>query len=427
MEIYLGLGSNIGDRRANLAAALARLPAHGVRVARVSPVVESPALLPDGAPPDWNQPFLNLVADCRTDSAPDTVLDALKAVERELGRADRGRWAPRPIDIDLLLFGRETLTTERLTIPHPGITERAFVLTPLAALDAMLTIPGRGRRTVLEHARAGKEHLPIWMGIVNLTPDSFSDGGELDDAAAAEQRVDSLHAAGAELIDFGAESTRPGATPLDADEEWSRLEPVLGRIVDRYRDRWLRPRFSVDTYHPENARRALALGADLINDVSGLGSDAMIELAATSAAEFVAMHNLGLPADKTRTLPTAEDPTAAVERWLEQRLGTWQRAGLDMQRIMFDPGIGFGKNALQSLRLLRDIERFQRFGLRVLVGHSRKSFMHSIAATEREDRDLFTIGASMKLTSAGVDILRVHNVAAHTAAYRGFAHVQAAL
>jgi dihydropteroate synthase len=149
----------------------------------------------------------------------------------------------------------------------------------------------------------------------------------------------------------------------------------------------------------------------------------MIEIAATSGADFVAMHNLGVPADKTRTLPEAEDPTAAVERWLEQRLVEWQRAGLDMKRIVFDPGIGFGKTALQSLRLSRDIERFQRFGLRLLVGHSRKSFMHTIAA-DRDDRDLFTIGASLQLCAAGVDVLRVHDVAAHAAAYRGFAHIR---
>ena len=168
IDVYLGLGSNLGDRRDHLARALERLAAHGVQLVRVSPVVESPAMLPDDAPVDWNQPFLNLVAHCRTDAAPTDVLDGLKAIERELGRVDRGRWAPRPIDLDLLLYGRETLATDRLRVPHPGITERAFVLTPLAALEPRLTIPGHGTRTVLEHARAGGHHLPLWMGIVNL-------------------------------------------------------------------------------------------------------------------------------------------------------------------------------------------------------------------------------------------------------------------
>jgi 2-amino-4-hydroxy-6-hydroxymethyldihydropteridine diphosphokinase/dihydropteroate synthase len=424
MDIYLGLGSNLGGRREHLARALERLAAHGVRLARVSPVVESPAMLPDDAPVDWNRPVLNVVAHCTTDSTPTEVLDGLKAIERELGRVDRGRWAPRPIDLDLLLYGRDTLATERLRVPHPGIAERAFVLTPLAALEPNLTIPGLGARTVLEHARAGRHHLPLWMGIVNVTPDSFSDGGELGDAAAAEARVVELVAAGAQLVDIGAESTRPGATLLSADEEWTRLEPVLGLLADRYRGMLLRPRLSVDTYHAETARRALALGADVINDVSGLTTPAMLELAATSGAEFVAMHNLGVPADKTRVLPIDQDPTVLVEQWLEQRLGEWERAGIDASRVVFDPGVGFGKNALQSLRLLRNVERLQRFALRLLVGHSRKSFMQQAAAADRQDRDLFTIGASLKLCAAGVDILRVHNVGAHAAAYRGWAHVE---
>jgi 2-amino-4-hydroxy-6-hydroxymethyldihydropteridine diphosphokinase/dihydropteroate synthase len=426
MDVYLGLGSNLGDRRDHLARALQQLAGHGLDVARVSPVVESPALLPDDAPADWNQPFLNLVAHCRSDALPHEILASLKQVERALGRQDHGRWAPRPIDLDLLLYGTETIATERLRVPHPAMTERAFVLTPLAALTPNLTIPGRGSRTVLEHARLGPHHLPLWMGIVNLTPDSFSDGGELGDLKAVELHVLELAAAGAAIIDLGAESTRPGATPRSADEEWARLEPALGRLVDRYRTDVLRPRFSVDTYHVATARRALALGADIINDVSGLTTPSMIELAATSGAEFVAMHNLGVPADKSRTLPADQDPTTAVEQWLEERLIEWERAGLDHGRIVFDPGIGFGKNALQSLRILRNVQRFQRFGLRVLVGHSRKSFMHHVAAAARADRDLFTIGVSLNLCRARVDILRVHNVAAHAAAYRGWSHVAAA-
>ena len=146
--------------------------------------------------------------DARRGDVPAAVLDGLKAIERELGRVDRGRWAPRTIDIDLLLYGRETLATDRLRVPHPGMTERAFVLTPLAALEPRLTIPGEGPRTVLDHARAGDQHLPLWMGIVNLPPDWFSDGGELVDDAAVEARVAKLVGDGAEIIDLGAESTR---------------------------------------------------------------------------------------------------------------------------------------------------------------------------------------------------------------------------
>jgi len=122
-------------------------------------------------------------------------------------------------------------------------------------------------------------------------------------------------------------------------------------------------------------------------------------------------------------LPADQDPTDAVEQWLEERLVEWTRAGLDMNRVVFDPGVGFGKNALQSLRLLRSMDRFQRYGLRLLVGHSRKSFMHHVTPASRDERDLFTVGASLNLCAQRVDVLRVHNVAAHTAAYRGWAHV----
>jgi dihydropteroate synthase len=220
----------------------------------------------------------------------------------------------------------------------------------------------------------------------------------------------------------GAESTRPNAKPLDAAEEWTRLEPVLEPLLGKYAGERLRPRLSIDTYHPETARRALALGVDTINDVSGLASREMVELAAENPGrDFVAMHNVGVPADPARTLAPDQDPVAAVERWLEARLDEWHRAGLDLARVVFDPGIGFGKNPLQSLRLLRDVGRFERYGLRVLVGHSRKSFMHKIAG-EKTDRDLFTIGVSLQLCARNVEIIRVHDVGAHVAAYRGWSH-----
>jgi 2-amino-4-hydroxy-6-hydroxymethyldihydropteridine diphosphokinase/dihydropteroate synthase len=423
MDTYLGLGSNLGDRRGHLARALELLPSVGIQVQRVSPVVESPAMLPLDAPSNWNQPFFNLVAHCRTTATPPEALDGLKQIEQALGRTDRGRWAPRPIDLDILLWGRETIATERLRVPHPGITERAFVLTPLAALEPRLTIPGRGPQTVLEWSRHTRQHIPLWMGIVNLTPDSFSDGGELTDWPQVDTQVDTMLTAGAELIDLGAESTRPGATALSADQEWARLEPILGRVLDKHGRGALRPLLSVDTYHPDTARRALALGADVINDVGGLTSPVMLEIAVASGKDWVAMHNLGVPADRDRTLPVDQNPGDAVEQWLERRLGEWQHAGLDLSRIVFDPGIGFGKNPLQSLRLLRDLRRFQQYGLRCLVGHSRKSFMHAFAAADRSERDLTTIGASLNLCAQGIDILRVHNVPAHVAAYRGWAHL----
>lgn len=423
MAIYLGLGSNQGDRRALLERALTAMARAGINVGRVSPVVESPALLADGAPPHWNVPFLNIVAECAYAGRPEDLLIAVKRIEVELGRVAAERWSPRPIDIDVLLWDDESISLPGLVVPHPGLRERAFVLAPLAALRPDLCLPDGARERILPLARRLAQHIPLWMGIVNITPDSFSDGGKFLTWPSVEAHIDRLVEAGAHMLDFGAESTRPGATPLAANAELARLEPVLERVLEKLSGGPLGPLVSIDTYHAEVAERALALGVDIVNDVSGLTSPAMVELAAASAADWVAMHNVSIPADPGRTLAPKPCAVEQVERWLEARLEAWSRAGLEHQRIIFDPGIGFGKNPLQSLALLRNIERFHRYDLRLLVGHSRKSFMHGFAGRDNRLRDLATIGATLKLCSKHVDILRVHNVPDHVEAHRGWSHL----
>jgi 2-amino-4-hydroxy-6-hydroxymethyldihydropteridine diphosphokinase/dihydropteroate synthase len=424
MAIYLGLGSNLGDRRENLRLALNQLESAAIDVARVSPVVESPALLPPDAPADWNRPYLNLVAECRSPLSPEAALDRLKQIERQLGRDDSRRWAPRPIDIDILLFDDALVRSESLTIPHPALSGRPFVLTPLSALAPALPVPGTGCTALELNARLDRR-IPLWMGIINLTPDSFSDGGAYRTWHAIEAAIDEMTAAGAHILDFGAESTRPGAAPLTPAQEWSRLEPTLAAVVDKFRGDALRPRISVDTYHADVAARAIVLGIDIVNDVGGLQQPRMIELAAAHEVEIVAMHNLGLPAAPGVTLPTDTNAADQVADWLDARLDGWRKAGLRTDRIIFDPGVGFGKNPLQSLELLREIGRFKDKGLRLLVGHSRKSFMTPFAGIAGDERDLVTIGASMALIGRGVDILRVHDVPGHAAAYRGWTHLQA--
>lgn len=423
MAVYLSLGSNLGERHQHLRRALRELSALPLAIDRVSPLVESPALLPPEALPEWNRPFLNLVAECQTSLSPAELLAAVKPIEQQLGRDDARRWSPRPIDIDILLYDDLVLADETLRIPHPEIARRAFVLTPLAALSPSLRIPGTAG-SALELATALGGRIPLWMGIVNLTPDSFSDGGEHASWPAVEATIDRMIAAGVHLVDFGAESTRPGARPLTPDEEWARLEPTLERVIGKLAGDPLRPRIGVDTYHPEVARRAVALGVDLINDVGGLSEAKMIELAGDAPVDFVAMHNLGLPADPSTTLPTDRNAADQVEAWLDRQRERWHAAGLDSDRIVFDPGIGFGKNPLQSLEILRAIGRFSGKGLRLLVGHSRKSFMRGLSGDGNAERDLVTIGASLALVAGGVDILRVHNVVDHALAYRGWSQLQ---
>ena len=425
MQIYLGLGSNLGDRREHLRQAIQLLEEKGLHRRRVSPVVESPALLPEGAPADWNLPYLNLVLEAEVSCQPEQMRNWIADIQTQMGRSNESRWAPRPMDIDILLWGETCLDNPVLTIPHAGMQQRGFVLTPLLALEPRLQVPGLGDKTILDWSRELAHHIPLWMGILNLTPDSFSDGGQFTAWTQIEPHVDAMVAAGAHIIDIGAESTRPGATPISDEQEWSRLAPVLERLLAKYQPQLLRPLLSVDTYHPEVARKALELGVDIINDVSGLSSPAMRELACSSDKDWIAMHYVSIPARKDKTLPPDCDPVDVVEAWLLQQLESWDKAGLNLSRIIFDPGIGFGKDGLQSLKLLQQAARFRRHGVRVLMGHSRKSFMKNFSALDVTDKDLTTLGASLNLCAQGVDIIRVHNIPMHTSAYRGWAHLVA--
>ena len=425
MRVYLGLGSNLGDRRNHLSRAIDALEGHGLAVSRVSPVVESPALLPDSAPSEWNLPYLNLVLECEARCSPEQLRLRIDEIQRAFGRHGESHWSPRPIDVDILLWGRECIETDRLTIPHRDLTCRSFVLAPLVALQPRLTIPGQGRRTVLDCSVALDRHIPLWMGIVNVTPDSFSDGGRFLDWARVEPHVAAMMEAGVHILDVGGESTRPGAAPVDPATEWSRVGPVLERLIERSAGRRLRPLLSLDTRHAEVAEKGLDLGVDVINDVGGLTSPAMVALARESGKDWVAMHHVTVPADPRATLPADRDPYEGVERWLLAQMEAWDAKGLDLGRVIFDPGIGFGKNRLQSLRLLRRAGEFRRHGLRVLVGHSRKSFMKSFSGEDGtgNGNDLVTLGASLNLCAQGVDVIRVHDVPLHASAYRGWSHL----
>ncbi len=420
MRGYLGLGSNLGDRRANLSRALKLVERRPIRVERVSPVVESPAMLPDGAPPDWDRPYLNLAAACESEASPKVILEWCKAIERDLGREPGQRWSPRPMDIDILLWGDEPWLDDSLTIPHPGLRKRNFVLTPMLALEPRLVPPGANGESLLESSRGLADPIPLWMGIVNVTPDSFSDGGRHTGWSSVEPLVRDMIEAGVQIIDVGGESTRPGASTLRHDEEWLRVAPVLEHLLDLRKDSALGPQISIDTYHAQTARRALDLGVDMVNDVGGLASPAMIELARDSGADWVAMHQLSLPVDPRLTLPADQDPFAVVENWLLDSIERWQKADLDLNRIVFDPGIGFGKTPDQSWQLLRRAGDFRRHGLRVLVGHSRKSFLRPCVGDDMRARDSATVGVSLSLGAQGVDIIRVHDVPRNVDAHRGW-------
>lgn len=254
---------------------------------------------------------------------------------------------------------------------------------------------------------------PALMGIVNVTPDSFSGDGRL--ALAAVEHARALCEAGADIIDFGAESTRPGATALTADEEWARLGPVLeGMIAHPWR---ARVRLSVDTRHAQTASRALGLGVEIINDVGGLSDPAMVELLAEHECDVVVMHALGVPADPARTIAEDEDVLEVVRLWKHEVTQFVVSRGIAPERLIYDPGIGFGKTATQSLALMLSAGKLVDTGGRWLFGHSRKSFLKLFTDEDAAARDGLTLAFSAQLAEAGVEYLRVHAVARHAALF----------
>lgn len=252
---------------------------------------------------------------------------------------------------------------------------------------------------------------PALAAIINLTPDSFSGDGVMGDAAmvAAIEAV----AAGAGLLDIGAESTRPGATPVTPEEEWTRLEPFLTAFGQTS---WLKkPLLGIDTRHASTAAKALALGADIINDEGGLQDPAMCRALAKSSCDIVVMHALSIPADKAKVWDASVDPVTEILGWKARLTEHVLACGVAPQRLIFDPGIGFGKTPAQSLALVMQAKTLVESGGRWFYGHSRKSFLTLFTDAAPAERDALTLAFSAVLAQAGVHYLRVHALAAHHA------------
>jgi dihydropteroate synthase len=245
---------------------------------------------------------------------------------------------------------------------------------------------------------------PRVMGILNVTPDSFSDGGRYLSPELALARAEELLAEGAAVLDIGAESSRPGARPLDALEEWGRLEPVLRALRD------CGVPLSVDTYKPEVMRRALDAGASMINDIWGLRQPGAVAVVAGSDCAVCVMHMQGDPASM-QTAPTYQDVVDEVAGFLAERVLILQRAGIERARIVVDPGFGFGKTTEQNYALLRGLDRFGEQGCAVLAGLSRKSMLGAVTGRPVNERVGASVAGALAAASRGARLLRVHDVA----------------
>lgn len=249
---------------------------------------------------------------------------------------------------------------------------------------------------------------PLIMGILNVTPDSFSDGGQFASVEAAVAAGLRMRDEGADCIDVGGESTRPGAEPVPLDEELRRVLPVVAELAAR------RIAVSIDTQKPEVARAACAVGARLINDVSGLRNPLMAEAAAETGAGVCIMHMQGEPQTMQQS-PTYGDVVEEVRSWLLERAEQALAAGVDREKIWLDPGIGFGKTTEHNLTLLRRMDRLVDSGFPILLGVSRKAFIGRILGSPEHplptsDRLEGTLAIQAFAQLAGVRALRVHDV-----------------
>jgi dihydropteroate synthase len=248
------------------------------------------------------------------------------------------------------------------------------------------------------------------MGILNVTPDSFHDGGEYDAVEAAVARAEQLVADGADILDVGGESTRPGAAAVPVEEELDRVVPVVERLAD------LDVLVSIDTRKAAVARAALDAGADILNDVSGLEDPEMRLVAAEYDVPVVVMHSIETPVDPSTEVEYDDVVEDTIDALVERVLLA-EKAGLDRSQIIVDPGLGFGKTRRENFELLGRLDEFHALGCPVLVGHSHKS-MFDLLGYDADDRLHATVGASAVAAERGADIVRVHDVAENVAAVR---------
>ena len=258
---------------------------------------------------------------------------------------------------------------------------------------------GRYRLPLLENAR------PLIMGVLNVTPDSFSDGGQYQTLDSALSHAEQMIAEGVDIIDIGGETTRPGAKALPLEDELRRVMPLVYALRDCGKP------ISIDTYKPQVMRQALAAGADMINDINGFRAEGAVAVIADSDCGLCVMHMQNKP-QNMQSHPQYTNPADDVIRFLQERVAVMQAAGVSRARICIDPGFGFGKTVLHNLALLKSIATMQEMlDLPLLAGLSRKSMLGAITGQPVEKRLAGSIAAALVAAANGAKIIRVHDVA----------------
>lgn len=411
MPVIIGLGSNLERPLHQLREACRRIANHpAIEILSYSNIYQSASLLP--GQPD----YLNAAISLKTSLPPVSLLGALKKIESDMGRVPAERWMARCIDLDILIYEYQVLIDGPCQIPHPELHNRPFAISPMLDVSPEQTHPLfpllDWRKNLTHHPVKKLPHLLTgaqMVGVLNITPDSFSDGGKFLNPDLACQQAAALFENGADVIEIGAESVRPGATLVSEATQWQRLEPVLQTFTALFKNKAHRPLISLDTRCANLVQLALEKSTllDWVNDVSQAEFEKMIPMLREHKLNYVVMHHLGIPPRPDHTLTT--DP--GLEFLNFQR--TWQerfeKLDLCTSQLILDPGIGFGKTPRQQMTMLKSFAQLRLPGAVYLIGHSRKSFLNeALVSPNAEMKELATAILSAQLSAQGVDYLRVH-------------------
>ena len=449
----IGLGSNLNKnnktRFDNLKAAIKLIQKSNIiDVIKTSSVYLSDAQLPDNPPKNWDLDYLNLCLLIQTNLKPQDLLKDLKSIEKALGREQAKTWAPRVIDLDILLYSNfdNQFISKDLNIPHKHLFERPFALMPAFEIipedmqsyffskkldhvkNLINTWQAPNKAPFNTRKIPQKINSPYLMQIINATPNSFSEDNNLNNYQDIFKNIDQAISCGAHMIDIGAEATNPKASAIKNTDEWERLEPVL-EYISSNKNKWSKQdiQISLDTRNYQTFEKALKYDCiDILNDVSGLTNPNMQNLVKDSQIKAVYMHSLSVPAKKDIILPLDKDPVEQVYNWGKLQLENLTNLGIKKENLIFDPGIGFGKNSIQSLKLIQNLSRFKDLDIDLLLGHSRKSWLNQFVdeykgrlkfgsklekapmLSDTQIKDKLTMESSALVVDA--DILRVHNI-----------------
>ncbi len=389
-KIILALGSNLGNRMQNIRDAISEIG----KIAKIevnSVVFETEAITPNGAPDEWNAPFLNTVIVIDSGLTVYELLQEFKNIEMRLGRdLSAKRWAPRPIDIDILFYKSEEVNAADIIIPHKQIQNRAFVRSLLNFIGFKFV-----DRDVNDYIPLKSIPLePKFVAVVNVTPDSFSDGGMFSCNDDVFKQIVEYNNVGADIIEIGGQSTRPGATQIDASEELSRIEEILDLMGGKDIN------IGVDTFYDNIAEIAIRkYGVKFISNVKGVFSLKTLRVMADYDVKMAILFNHGSP--------------DMVDDWYKNTINIAKKNGIRDENIVLDVGVGFGKTPFESWGMKSIITKFKEYPHKIMVGHSRKSFLQKLAVTAPKERDIYTLAISDSLMKIGVDYLRVHNLQIH--------------